>query len=954
MTPQRWDQVRGILDTAIAMAPPERAAYLDRACDHDAELRSEVDSLLANHDLAGNFLGDPAVDLKSGSTGLGGGPPRIGRMIGAYQIMEEIGRGGMGEVYRAVRADGQYEIQVAVKLVRVGWNTSSVAERFRHERQILAGLEHPNIARLIDGGTTDDGVPYLVMELVDGEPIDRYCDTHKLGTAERLRLFRDVCAAVQYAHQRLVIHRDIKPSNLLVTHQGQAKLLDFGIARLLGAPTGEPTMMAALTPEFASPEQIRGGVITTATDVYSLGAVLYLLLTGRLPHHRETHAPLELARAICEAEPPRPSAAVTAATPAARNLQRRLRGDLDSIVLKALRKEPGSRYESAERLADDLLRHLDGHAVSARRGSTRYYLGKFVARHRWGVAAAALAMLATIGGVATIVGEARVATVNGERAARRFDDVHQLATSLMFEIHDAIQDLPGAIPARKLLVERAVKYLDSLAREAAGDLPLQRDLAAAYQRIGDVQGDLFHANLGDSAGALRSYEKALALRRAVYSIHPDGVQDGVDLANVLRLHADLLAMNGHIAAAGEDIRRAIAISEPIARARPTDQGVLEETYRDYQDLAGILGGFLNSANLGDQSAAVAARDEQLNIAKRLLALAPADPHLQSLETVAEVNMGDQLLVGGRVREAAAYFSSARDALVLRTRTDAGRNALGHLHAVYTRIAGIQYRDHDVLGALASNRAAFEISARLSAADPKDAYARLMLATDYANVADYLSQTGNRREAPADIAKGIGMIDELIAADPTNNEYRITRGLEYYLAGEIARRGGNRAEALSDFRGALAVFEKALAEDPKNVDARLHVAAELVKVADIMAATGDPGAEAVYREALTRAGADDPAPPGEEARYTIASAYAGLGDIEARAGNQLRTSRAARFEHQAHACQWYERSAGIWAQIREPGGLSPNGFYLSAADALRRAGERCKKPDAVAAAAVKRG
>jgi len=306
MTPERWQHVRGVFDQVASLPSADRAAYLDQACAKDSDLRREVDSLLrAHHEAGTEFLNTPAINLSRPA------PSRVGRRIGAYNIVEEIGRGGMGEVYRAGRADGQYEKEVAIKLVRGGYNTASVLERFRHERQILASLDHPNIARLLDGGTTDEGVPYLVMELIEGTPIDQYCYALKLGVNERLRLFVQVCSAVQYAHQRLVIHRDIKPGNILVTKEGAPKLLDFGIAKILDPAVSAATTVAGpMTPEYASPEQIRGEPITTATDVYSLGVVLYELLTGRSPYPKNTQVPHEFARAICEIEPERPSTVV--------------------------------------------------------------------------------------------------------------------------------------------------------------------------------------------------------------------------------------------------------------------------------------------------------------------------------------------------------------------------------------------------------------------------------------------------------------------------------------------------------------------------------------------------------------------------------------------------------------------------------------------------------------------
>lgn len=308
MKTERWQTIREVLDGVIGLSAHERPEYLDGKCGADPELRAEVESLLRSHEQAGlEFLNTPAVDLRS-LVGENGGSSYIGRRIGVYRIVEEIGHGGMGEVYRASRVDGQYQKQVAIKLVRIGLDSAFLVERFLHERQILASLDHPNIARLYDGGTTEDGVPYLVMELVEGTPIDQYCDEHDLSTNRRLELFLQVCAAVQYAHQHLVIHRDIKPSNILVAADGVPKLLDFGIAKILDpAIASEHTMLHLLTPEYASPEQIRGEPITTATDVYSLGVVLYKLLAGRLPYPQKPHTSMEFARIICDVEPARPS-----------------------------------------------------------------------------------------------------------------------------------------------------------------------------------------------------------------------------------------------------------------------------------------------------------------------------------------------------------------------------------------------------------------------------------------------------------------------------------------------------------------------------------------------------------------------------------------------------------------------------------------------------------------------
>jgi serine/threonine protein kinase/tetratricopeptide (TPR) repeat protein len=597
MNSERWQRVKQILDEAILVNPQERSAYLKSACSDDQEFRQEVESLLEAHDQAGTtFLKDPAVNLKSL-------PPsftsRAGLRLGVYLVVEEIGRGGMGEVYRAVRADGQYTKEVAVKLVRGGFDGASVLERFRNERQILASLDHPNIGRLLDGGTTEDGVPYLVMELIEGKPIDQYCDERRLSITKRLQLFQQVCGAVHYAHQRLVVHRDIKPSNIMVTKEGVPKLLDFGIAKIVSPiHDAQTTLTQAMTPEYASPEQIRGEPITTATDVYSLGVVLYRLLTGRSPYVTEARSQHELARAVCETEAGRPSAAVLKPeTPAHKRashmeqissaregsparLQRRLAGDLDDILLMALRKEPTRRYGSVEQFSEDIRRHLAGRPVAASKGSWSYRAEKFIQRHKVGMIAALVVILAIAGGIGATIREAHIAKANAGRAERRFNDVRKLANALMFEIDDSIKDLPGATPARKLLVTRASEYLDSLSQEAKGDASLEKELARAYERVGDVLGSPYHANLGDLPGALESYQKALAIRERLTAAQPSDTEfSGELVGNHIRV-ANVLENSGDLPGALNSLQKALSIAKtiPFDAANPTQADRLAGTW----------------------------------------------------------------------------------------------------------------------------------------------------------------------------------------------------------------------------------------------------------------------------------------------------------------------------------------------------------------------------------------
>jgi WD40 repeat protein/serine/threonine protein kinase len=428
--PQRFQKLRALVEAALDRGESERAAFVDRACDGDTELAREARRLLAHERGGANDMEPREHDLVRALADASAPAVAFPRRIGAYRVERAIGSGGMGTVLLAVR-EGDFTQRVAIKLIRAGSGDEDLLRRFRTERRVLASLEHPGIARLIDGGQTDEGSPYLVMEYVEGEPIDRWCARRSLGVDERIRLALRVCEVVQYAHQKLVVHRDLKPSNVLVTEDGRPKLLDFGIAKVLAARDGEASFDAtatgrrAFTPRYASPEQIRGGLVTAASDVYSLGVVLYELLTGARPYEIATDDPTEAARVVCEAMPPPPSVAVT--TRGAREralepradlspprLRRRLAGDLDNILLTALRKEPERRYASVAELADDLRRHLAHEPVRARPDTLRYRAGKFARRHHRGLAAAATAFASLATALAVSLAQQRRA----EEAAR--------------------------------------------------------------------------------------------------------------------------------------------------------------------------------------------------------------------------------------------------------------------------------------------------------------------------------------------------------------------------------------------------------------------------------------------------------------------------------------------------------------------------------------------------------
>jgi non-specific serine/threonine protein kinase/serine/threonine-protein kinase len=536
MSTSDWSRVTEIFDQARQRPQAEREAFLRTACA-DAATRAEVEAMLRTYDEDPDFLESPAdaaaavqaVEAQAGQSAQG-------RHLGPYRIVREIGRGGMGVVYEAERDDEEFERRVAIKVLPAAWAASALAERFRFERRVLAGLDHPNIARLLDAGTTDDGVPYFVMDYVDGQPIDAWVRDRGLTVRQRVAVLQDVCSAVAHAHENLVVHRDLKPANILMTADGVPKLLDFGIATLVSAESGTSagltrTGQSSFTPEYASPEQVLGERVTTTSDVYSLGVLAYRLLSGQPPYSLQLSQGLSPLRVICEVDPPPPSSVAPAADASV------LRGDLDTVVLKALRKQPRERYASVFALSADLAAWMDGRVVSATPATAGYRLRKFVARNKTVVAATAAVLLALVGGGMATAWQARIARIERDKAESRFRQVRQFSRSLLFEVHETLRELPGATEPRRLLLERAVQFLDGLAADAGEDVRLKLELAEGYRRLGQVQGSSVSDNVGDSASATVSFEKAVRLGSDALA----GMPGSLDAINVVTGALDDLA-----------------------------------------------------------------------------------------------------------------------------------------------------------------------------------------------------------------------------------------------------------------------------------------------------------------------------------------------------------------------------------------------------------------------------
>ena len=730
----------------------------------------------------------------------------VGERLGSYRLVRKIGQGGMGTVYLAIRADDQYQKQVAIKLISRGTESGHSIERFRRERQILASLEHPYIARLLDGGSAGlegfpEETPYFVMEYVEGQPVHDYCKEKGLGLADRCQLFLKVCEAVAYAHQKLIVHRDLKPGNILVTADGSPKLLDFGIAKLLDVDASAQNELTAvfgprITPDYASPEQVRGDPITTASDVYSLGAILYELLCGVRPHRFNANNLREMERVICEIDPPTLS-------DTAPHLRRQLQGDLDAIVAMAMRKEPDRRYLSVEQMAADLRRYSSARPVIARQGKFRYRAGKYLRRNRTAIAAGVLLAAALIGGTTAASFEAvrasreqaraeserqralgsqaraeasqRNAELQAEEAQhqredaelqrasaetqrhladRRFEQVRQLAGKFLLDFHDSIAKLPGATPARKMVVQTGLQYYDTLVRDAGGNRELLEEIARGYDRLGDVQGNPYYANLGDAPGAVASYRKALSVRQNISDSSPAFLSDRIQGHTKI---AQVLAVEGDLKGSERFLKEALAFGQqgPAAGSYQV-RDALSKTYGAFGDL---------KTRMGVHEEAVEPFLKLLDLSTQLARERKNEDSAQADISLAHTKLGDVLNLVDRPKE-----------------------ALDHL------------------------RVALEIDRRLAATHPDNIPLTRKLYMTYNMLGRVLRSKNGQRLAEPDEAKtyfegAVDLADKMSAADPDNRLALTDIAVARSSLGEWLLREKNPQAAVAAHRKAVAAAER---------------------------------------------------------------------------------------------------------------------------------------------------
>jgi eukaryotic-like serine/threonine-protein kinase len=763
MTRTEWDYLKDLFAAVLERPPDDQTRFLAGSCGGNDELKAQLQEMLARHALWNELFDNLPVRRAEIARLLA---PN-NRVFADGEVFEErwaieqlLGRGGMGEVYKA--RDKQLERTVAIKVVQSGAPAQAdLLARFQQERKILAALNHPHIARLFDAGATSAKQPYLVMEYVCGQPLDLYCDECKLDLSARIRLMLQVCGAVQYAHQNLVVHRDLKPSNILVTEDGEIKLLDFGIAKLLHSSFEESDLAAtqthwpALTPDYASPEQVRNLTITTATDVYALGVILHVLLTGQKPYCLSGMAPHEASRIICEVEPARPS------TVAARARRHQFASDLDDILLCALRKDPSQRYSSIEQFSEDLQMYLEGMPIRARKQTLAYRAKKFIQRNKTPSAAAAIVLIVMTSGIGSVLWEAQIARNERDLAELRFRDIQDLSNWLLFDLHDAIAVLPGSTPVRAQIMQRTALYLDRLERDAEHDRTFRREIAAAYERIGYVQGHPEWGNIGDSAGALKSYEKALDLRKAVAAAQVNDSNAQQELASSHNNLGIIQETIGDLAGAIRSMGQAQILLERLAAAEPGNRRTEEMLADIHHDFGRAL------ERSGDLPGARMHYRQGMERYEALARAFPADADIKRSLAITYKQNGVMLARAGDSGEAFTLLQKALTINEVVFKKGPTPQALEDLSFCQSDLGLVFLLNGDVTSSRKQYEEALALRLRMAAADPRNVRVRRFLALTYDSLGKVFVRSGDLPRAAEFYGRGISILASLSALDSNN-------------------------------------------------------------------------------------------------------------------------------------------------------------------------------------------
>lgn len=794
--PAAWRALQSELDVLMALPESERAVQLAAVGAKDPAMGAELLHLLAQ--IGADVLPE-SLPLSSLTALDSGDDDRSGQHFGPFVVDACIGRGGSGAVYRAHR-EGDYAQTVAIKLLHGARIDAAGARRLQHERDVLARLDHPGIVRLVDAGVTADGRPFLALEHVEGLTWDRYLIERAPPAAERLGMFAAVCDAVAYAHQRLLVHRDIKPGNLMVTGDGTPKLLDYGIAKLLGDQDDSTLTRdfgTSLTPAYAAPEQLRGESVTTATDVHALGILLYETLSGRHPFRDAGHRGETLRQAIMQASaPPLSHCPEMIAMPAS------WRGDLERIVAMALEKEPERRYASAREFGDDVRAVLAGRPVRARRASAGYVLSRFVGRNRIAVAVVAACVLLLIATAIAALWQSRIAADQRARAERRFDDVHRFANVVLFDYQEGIRRLAGSLPMQRRLVADALRYLESLRRDADDDPGLLADVVSAYIKVGDLQGNPYGPNIGDLEGAARSYGEAQALLNILRAGHHDRDSAGATQARLWSRIAELRHQAGELDEARDIFERSLLAFEALPADLRTKVDIVTvhaHVLDHYGDLLGREGG----ASLNDIDAARKSHMQARALREAALSLDPEHSGLRYGRYQSELRDGEYWIGQNDMRQAETALLRALATITGLVDADPEDTFYRYEQAlVHSRLVPVQEAMGQLDASVQSALRALATTELMMTRDPGNDMLRQAVSASCGWAAKQLLKAGRAQDAMPVVARQIEINRQWLSAAPGNPEASLALSLAY-------RRRSELLEAQHDYSGAVASHRQAL-------------------------------------------------------------------------------------------------------------------------------------------------
>lgn len=876
----RWQITEEVFHQALALPPDRRTSYLAQACAGDEALRAEVESLLRYASESGGHLQNLVDDA---ARGLHASLPFVeGARVGPYVIQRELGRGGMGTVYLAARADGQFEQTVALKVINTGIDSGFALGHFLNERQVLANLQHPNIARLLDGGTTESGQPYFAMEYLEGEPMAAHFGRRQTGLAERLRIFKQVCSAIHYAHQQLIVHRDLKPDNILVTKDGSAKLLDFGISKLMGEESAGERIM---TPCYASPEQFRGEAPSTACDIYSLGALLYEIVSGQPPFDFRGKTPEQIERMTCEEYPAQ------------------LAGELGYVARKAMDKDPARRYSSAEALGSDLSRYTGKYPVGAHPGGSLYRVRKFLVRNHTYVVLASVLLVLILTATAMALHEANLAW-------RRAGQVRDLADSLLASYNES-SDQPESTAQRAERVRRALDSLGQLSAGTGKDSALDLKIAVAYERVGDAQGDPTHRSLGDSRGAENSYRSAIAVLERLFEGCQQLPESQKELFRAEYKLAVLLRATGGAKDSLGHFVRATRLADSSVAASPHDLDLQNETAVIREAMSRVL------VSLGQSEKAAAVNRVALDSFEKLTKADPTNVAFWNGLANCYVELAALDKDAGNLR---ASLEDARKNLEIREAQSAKLPgspsqqrdlmlAYGHMGDILGYPAMPNLGDRQ--GAIAYYRKCLAVAQRIAGADPTDQTARADVAMAQLRLASTLQSARAHDEALQILRAGSAETERLLAADPQNKRYLGNAISFRQLIGDEMRRAGESAQAVGNYERALEIADRMRARDPSDGGNWLGVSTDtLIAYSGMIGDLKDrTRAEAVEKRMIEMAGR------AKQFHSSIGQAqapqlYAALGQMRLALGDV----DAAR--------SWFQASSAAWQTLQSNQKLHP--------------------------------